>query len=46
MKGGADPSSTHEVDAISGGTITSKGVQAMLYDCLISYESFFEKHRN
>lgn len=28
------------VDAISGGTITSKGVEAMLYDCLKSYEVF------
>ena len=26
VKGGADPSSLHQVDAISGGTITSKGL--------------------
>lgn len=32
----------YNVDAISGGTITSKGVQAMLYDCLIGYETFLE----
>ena len=30
VKGGADKASLHEVDAISGGTITSKGVEAML----------------
>lgn len=35
-KGGAkDP--VHEVDAITGGTKTSDGVTAMLYDCLKNY---------
>jgi len=33
------------VDAISGGTITSKGLEAMLYDCLIVYESFINKQK-
>ena len=33
----------HSVDAISGGTITSKGVEAMLKDCLSSYEAFLKK---
>jgi Na+-transporting NADH:ubiquinone oxidoreductase subunit C len=42
VKGGADPASTNQVDAISGGTITSKGLQAMLDTCLISYQSFFK----
>lgn len=46
VKGGADAANEHEVDAISGGTITSKGVQSMLFDCLVSYESFFETKRN
>lgn len=46
VKGGADPSDAYAVDAISGGTITSKGVQNMVYDCLISYETFFENQRN
>ncbi len=46
VKGGADDSDLYGVDAISGGTITSKGVEAMLYDCLISYKPFFEKYRN
>jgi Na+-transporting NADH:ubiquinone oxidoreductase subunit C len=44
-KGGADPSDIHAVDAISGGTITSKGVQDMLFDCLSSYETFFANQR-
>lgn len=33
----------YEVDGISGGTITSKGVDAMLHDCLGKYEGFFKK---
>ncbi len=32
----------HAVDAISGGTITSKGVEAMLQDCLSGYEKFLK----
>jgi Na+-transporting NADH:ubiquinone oxidoreductase subunit C len=42
VKGGADPSSPHQVDAISGGTITSKGLQAMLDSCLVSYQNYFK----
>ncbi len=34
----------HGVDAISGGTITSKGVQAMLNATLKSYLPYFKKH--
>ena len=30
------------VDAISGGTITSKGVQSMIQDCLLPYEPFLK----
>ena len=36
----ADPS--HSVDAISGGTITSKALQKMLFDDLSSYQEFFK----
>jgi len=36
----ADPA--HSVDAISGGTITSKGLQKMLYDDLATYQEFFK----
>ena len=43
VKGGADPSNPHEVDAISGGTITSKGLQDMLEDCLEGYVAYFKK---
>lgn len=45
MKGGGSDSD-YAVDAISGGTITSKGVEAMLYDCLISYKNYFNEKRN
>lgn len=30
------------VDGVSGGTITSKGVSAMLHDCLLPYETFLK----
>ncbi|MDR0789326.1 MAG: FMN-binding protein [Bacteroidales bacterium] len=33
----------HAVDAISGGTITSKGVSAMLNDCLMFYIPYFNR---
>ncbi len=46
LKGGAaDPDSSYEVDGISGGTITSKGVDAMLEDCLNSYTTYFKKNK-
>ncbi|MBG0859646.1 MAG: NADH:ubiquinone reductase (Na(+)-transporting) subunit C [Bacteroidales bacterium] len=45
-KGGADPADIHGVDAISGGTITSKGLEKMLYDCLIKYDDYLLKNRN
>ena len=43
MKGGAPKNNPHAVDAISGGTITSDGVTAMLKDCLEQYQAFFKK---
>jgi len=45
-KGGADPADIHGVDAISGGTITSKGLEKMLFDCLSKYDDYFLKNRN
>ncbi len=33
----------YQVDGISGGTITSKGVDAMIKDCLSMYNSFLTK---
>ena len=43
VKGGADPASVHQVDAISGGTITSKALEDMLKDCLTGYVSYFKE---
>jgi len=36
----------HRVDAISGGTITSNGTDAMLKNCIAPYVSYFEKVGN
>jgi Na+-transporting NADH:ubiquinone oxidoreductase subunit C len=44
VKGGAKPGDIHGVDAISGGTITSKGVEKMILDNLTNYEAYFKKH--
>ena len=43
VKGGALPDDIHGVDAISGGTITSKGVEKMIFDNLTSYQAYFNK---
>jgi len=45
LKGGADPSDIHGVDAISGGTITSKGLEKMLFDCIKKYNDYLLKNR-
>ncbi len=46
LKGsGASAGNSHAVDAISGGTITSRGVEAMLKKCLGDYMPFIEKLR-
>lgn len=43
MKKGQKPlDGVDYVDAISGGTITSKGVQSMIQDCLLPYEPFLK----
>lgn len=46
LKGGADPSDQHGVDAISGGTITSKALEEMLSDCLKKYDAYLTQNRN
>ena len=46
VKGGAKPGDLHGVDAISGGTITSKGLEKMLQDCLVKYNDYLIKNRN
>ena len=45
VKGGAPDSDQYGVDAISGGTITSKGLEHMLKDCLNEYVSYFTKNK-
>ena len=42
LKGGAPEGDLHAVDAISGGTITSKGLEYMLHDCLINYQDYLK----
>jgi len=46
IKGGAKPGDIHNVDAISGGTITSKGLEKMLLDCIVKYNDYLLKNRN
>jgi Na+-transporting NADH:ubiquinone oxidoreductase subunit C len=43
LKGGAKPDDPHGVDAISGGTITSKGLEKMLKDCIVKYNDYLLK---
>ena len=45
LKGGAPESDIHGVDAISGGTITSKGLESMIFDCLQKYNTYLLKNR-
>ncbi|MDD2550964.1 MAG: NADH:ubiquinone reductase (Na(+)-transporting) subunit C [Bacteroidales bacterium] len=45
VKGGADSSNPHAVDAVSGGTITSQGLEEMIKDCLMGYQEFFNKNK-
>jgi len=46
IKGGAADGDIHGVDAISGGTVTSKGLQNMIFDCLLKYSDYLLKNRN
>ena len=41
IKGGAKASDAHAVDAVSGGTITSKALESMIHSCLNRYLPFF-----
>ncbi|MDX9846468.1 MAG: NADH:ubiquinone reductase (Na(+)-transporting) subunit C [Tenuifilaceae bacterium] len=45
VKGGAQPNDVHGVDAVSGGTITSVGLEVMIKDCLTGYQEFFKKSK-
>lgn len=42
MKGGAEQGNVHQVDAISGGTITSKALEGMVKTCVGEYLDFFK----
>ncbi|MBA4408460.1 MAG: NADH:ubiquinone reductase (Na(+)-transporting) subunit C [Odoribacter sp.] len=46
LKGGAKKDDPHAVDAISGGTITSKSLEAMLDSCLVQYKPYFIQNRH
>ena len=46
IKGGVGDDDPHNVDAISGGTITSKGLEKMIADCLTKYNDYLLKNRN
>jgi Na+-transporting NADH:ubiquinone oxidoreductase subunit C len=46
LKGGAKKDDPHSVDAISGGTITSKGLEKMIVDCVAKYNDYLIKNRN
>jgi Na+-transporting NADH:ubiquinone oxidoreductase subunit C len=42
----ADPNDPNQVDGIGGSTLTSKGLEYMLRDCLGLYQAYFEKQLN
>lgn len=46
QKGGADPDDMGAVDAISGGTITSKALEQMIFDCMVHYVDFLKNPSN
>lgn len=46
VKGGVQPDNVHGVDAVSGGTITSLGLENMLKDGLEGYQEFFKNSKN
>ncbi len=43
VKGGATPDDKHGVDAVSGGTITSQGLEKMIFDGLSPYITYFNQ---
>ncbi|HPE76536.1 MAG TPA: NADH:ubiquinone reductase (Na(+)-transporting) subunit C [Draconibacterium sp.] len=45
-KVGQDAPAEHKVDGISGGTITSKGLEKMLLDDFSSYQEFLKKKKS
>ncbi|MDM8158798.1 NADH:ubiquinone reductase (Na(+)-transporting) subunit C [Labilibaculum sp. K2S] len=45
VKGGGAVGHPHEFDAVSGGTVTSKGLEAMLRENLSSYEMYLKSSK-
>lgn len=45
MKGGTPASGVHQVDGISGGTLTSRGLEAMILTSLRPYQLYFQKNK-
>ncbi len=45
IKKGKAYNSQNRVDAVSGATITSAGVQKMIYDCLLNYKAYLIKNK-
>jgi Na+-transporting NADH:ubiquinone oxidoreductase subunit C len=45
-KPGTYTPNSHTVDAISGGTITSKGLEAMMFNSLEPYQTYFSQHKS
>jgi Na+-transporting NADH:ubiquinone oxidoreductase subunit C len=45
-KPGSYTANNHTVDAISGGTLTSKGLEAMLRNSLKPYQTYFSQHKS
>ena len=43
LKGGGSEGNPYAVDAISGGTITSKGLEAMIFDCMYDYQNYIKR---
>lgn len=46
VKGGADPANPHEVDGISGGTLTSNGLDEAINNSLSPYQAYFKSQMN
>ena len=45
IKAKKENNNVHQVDAISGGTITSNGLEKMLRNCISCYELFLKKNK-
>jgi len=46
LKPDNNPNNEYEIDGIAGGTITSKAVEKMIFNCLGEYNAFFNQSNN